>query len=142
MKYLNAFMARISNTPGVSTGETGKIPGRVALEGGENSGIPRGRLPAKPAKPRSGGSFAGFAGGGSQETQNFTGPSTMHGPEPSPGEWSEPRPTPPWRAVVSSWPIARRQEWADLAAVHEAAGMSWREAEGLAFAAIAEEATR
>jgi len=44
--------------------------------------------------------------------------------------------------VVGSWPIARRQEWADLAAVHEAAGMSWREAERLAFDAIAEEATR
>jgi hypothetical protein len=47
-----------------------------------------------------------------------------------------------WRAVVAGWPIARRQEWADLAERHQAAGKGWREAEWAAFREVAGERWR
>jgi hypothetical protein len=41
----------------------------------------------------------------------------------------------PWRSVVSTWPIERRQVWGDLAGRLQDAGANWRDAERQAFEA-------
>src|SRR3954470_6260602 len=99
-------------------------------KGASKSGDIYPEAPAEPAKPSS----AGFAG-----SQTHTRPENRAvGADPQkstdtypigPAEPAKPAPIPDrsvWRSVVAGWPIARRQEWADLAERHQVDGKGWK----------------
>jgi hypothetical protein len=96
--------------------ETG-TPYKTYETPGSKSGDSCSNHPTKPTKP----GFVGFVGTGGQETPEITA-----GPEGIPDRSI-------WRSVVATWPIERRQKWADLAEGNQEAGMAWKEAEWAAY---------
>src|SRR4051794_12422520 len=108
MNYIGFFLEKISPH------ETG-APYKTYETPDSNSPDSSPGRPTKPTKP----GFVGFVGTPRQEMSEIT---TC--PEGDPEEIPD---RSVWRSVVAGWPIAPRQEWADLAERHQVNGRGWRE---------------
>jgi hypothetical protein len=98
-------------------------------------------VPTKPTKLPGEDSEEGFVGfGGSQDHTFLICEDSPADPSPRPDTYAEaltkltkPPDRSVWRSVVATWPIPERQEWADRAELHQAAGDPWNVAEWKAF---------